>query len=105
MDDLLRFGALGFLLLLTGFVLGAGVMWSVGARRLGVQPTWFVLLRWLTFIGWAGYGFLGNPAPTGTVTIDPGWWMLLGVFAIGAGVLGLVIELGTASSGGRRGAA
>jgi hypothetical protein len=49
-------------------------------------------------IGWAAYGFVGRGAPTGT--IDPLWWTLLGIVAIGAGVLGLVIEVTTVLSGG-----
>jgi hypothetical protein len=104
-DDLLRLGALTIMLMLTSFGLGAMVMWSLESRRPRVPPLWLVVLKWLMLIGWAAYGFVGHGAPTGIVAIDPLWWTLLGIVAIGAGVLGLVIEVRTILSGGSRDAA
>jgi hypothetical protein len=81
------------MLVLTSFVLGASVMWSLESKRPRRQPMWLTVARHLMMIGWAATVFFGRGLPSGFYFIDQRWMALLGVFAVAASVLAFFLEI------------
>ncbi len=81
------------MLVLSSFVLGASVMWSLESKRPRWQPMWLTAARHLMMIGWLATLFFGRGIPSGFYFIDQTWMTLLGVFAVGASVLAFFLEI------------
>lgn len=91
--DLLFAALVVAMLVLSSFVLGASVMWTLESKAPRWPPVWLMIARHVVTIGWVATVFFGRGAPAGFYFIGPEWMTALGVFAIGASVLAFVLEI------------
>lgn len=88
--DFVLFAAM---LMAVSFQLGATVMWAWEVRDRGVQPLWFVISRWLTFVLLIAFAFFRPGVADGNAIIDGTWTFILGAIMLAASVAGFVAEL------------
>lgn len=88
--DLVLFAAM---LVAISFQLGATVMWAWEVRDHRVQPLWFVITRWLTFVVLIAFAFFRPGVADGNAFIDATWTFILGAIMLAISVAGFVAEL------------
>jgi hypothetical protein len=93
MDEALNLGIVVAFLILTSFVLGATVMFVLESKRPRPAPLWLIVAKNLIWTAWVGYAFLAWEAPSGIVTIDPGWWAAIGGATLIASLVAFGLEV------------
>ena len=88
------------LLAVVAFVFAAGVMWRLRSTARDQQPLWLILGRQLMLTIMAALVFFGPEVRGGVIELTREVWIGLGIVAVGASVLALVLELRQRRSGG-----